>query len=120
MGVFIEVNQVDTISTASGQVLTVTYRVPVKDGQLTLSLRDLGGSDVNVVLNGLQVTSVGPAGPRVIAAVPASTILGPVDHITLTFDEAIQDGTFTLVDIAGLTRSEERRVGKEVRSRVWV
>ncbi len=50
--------QRDTLSTAAGEVLTRTYRATVSDGQLTLNLRDLGGSDVNAVLNGLEVTWV--------------------------------------------------------------
>lgn len=103
MGVFIEGNQVGTISTAASQVLTVTFRAQVKDGQLTFSLRDLGGSDINVVLSGLQIVWVGPAGPRVASVSPAGTVMGPVNHVVLTFDEAIQDGTFTLADVVSLT-----------------
>src|SRR5262249_32725733 len=55
MGIFLEGTQVDSVSTAAGQFLTSTYSVTVSDGQLTLRLKDLGGSDPNVVLNALSI-----------------------------------------------------------------
>ncbi len=60
MGVFIEGSQVDTVTTNAGQFLTRSYRVRVLDGQLTLLLDDLGGSDPNVVINALDVSRLGP------------------------------------------------------------
>src|SRR5262249_6580290 len=105
MGIFLEGSQVDTLTTAAGQILTRTYTVTVSDGQLNLQLKDLGGSDSNVVINGPDLFASGPdtTGPRVIASSPTGTVSGSVDHVTLTFSEAIQDGTFTLADVDALT-----------------
>ena len=58
MGVFLEGVQVDTVSTTAGQVVTRTYQVKVRDGQITLRLKDLGGKDPNVVIQGIQVEAV--------------------------------------------------------------
>jgi fibronectin type 3 domain-containing protein len=55
MGVFLEGEQVDTISTLANQATTRAYTVNVTDGQLTVELRDLGGSDANAVINALEV-----------------------------------------------------------------
>ena len=55
MGIYLEGEQVDTISTLAGQFTTRTYTVSVTDGQLTVGLRDLGGTDVNAVINALEV-----------------------------------------------------------------
>ncbi len=55
MGVWLEGEQVDTISTLANQATTRAYTVNVSDGQLTLELRDLGGSDANAVINALEV-----------------------------------------------------------------
>jgi hypothetical protein len=105
MGVFLEGVQVDTVATAKGEFATRTYRVSIDDGQVTLLLKDLGGSDVYVMLNALEIISVGPetSGPRVTQASPTSVVSGTVDRIVLTFHEAIQDGTFTLADVVSLT-----------------
>ena len=40
-GVYLEGTQVDSVSTAAGQVVTKTYTVTVSDGQLNLRLLDL-------------------------------------------------------------------------------
>ena len=63
MGVFLEGARVDTVSTAPNQFETRTYRVTVADGQLTVTLDDLGGSDPNAVVNALSVDAVGAEGP---------------------------------------------------------
>ncbi len=55
MGVYLEGGQVDTISTLAGQATTRAYSVSVTDGQLTVGLRDLGGSDANAVVNAVEV-----------------------------------------------------------------
>ena len=60
MAVYLEREQVDTIDTLGQQVIETVYdNVRVDDGQLTLRMDDLGGSDVNSVLNGLVVQWVG-------------------------------------------------------------
>ncbi|HUG90425.1 MAG TPA: Ig-like domain-containing protein, partial [Planctomycetaceae bacterium] len=101
MAVFLEGQQVDLVNTAAGEVVSRTHRVSVSDGQLTLRLADLGGSDANAVINGLQVRFVGAdtTGPRVIAADPAGNVVGSVDRVTLTFDEPLREDTFTLDDV---------------------
>jgi hypothetical protein len=72
---------------------------------LTLTLRDLGGPDIYVMINALDVAVGGPdeTGPRVIEATPTGTVTGPVDRVTLTFSEAIADGSLTAEDVVSLT-----------------
>ncbi len=55
MAVTLEGTQVDTVSSAAGEVMGRTYRVRVTGGQLNLALADQGGRDVNVVINGLEI-----------------------------------------------------------------
>jgi PKD repeat protein len=50
----------EVVTTPLNQVVQKVYSVTVQDGQLTLRLRDLGGSDVNAVINALVVTRTGP------------------------------------------------------------
>ncbi len=54
MGVFIEGIQVDLVSTSAGEFVTPTYEAAVLDGQLTVRLADLGGSDPEAVISGLR------------------------------------------------------------------
>ena len=56
MGVYLEGNQVGVVSTVAGQYVFPSYAVVVADGQLTVRLRDLGGSDPNVVVNVIYIT----------------------------------------------------------------
>ncbi|MEX2561259.1 MAG: choice-of-anchor Q domain-containing protein, partial [Pirellulales bacterium] len=58
MGVFLEGTQVGTVTTAAGEFKTLTWQVDVLDGQLTVGLKDLGGADLNVMINALEVASV--------------------------------------------------------------
>ena len=58
MGVSLEGAQVDSVSTAAGEVTLRGYRVFVADGQLNLQLRDLGGKDANAVINALELVPV--------------------------------------------------------------
>ncbi len=60
MGVMLEGEQVDTVTTAAGQSAVRTYRVSVSDFQLNLRLFDQGGSDEWVMINGLDVVTAGP------------------------------------------------------------
>jgi fibronectin type 3 domain-containing protein len=60
MGIILEGNQVDSITTAKGTTTAKSYVVTVADGQLTLQLKDLGGIDPNAVIESLQVTPVVP------------------------------------------------------------
>ena len=102
MGVFLEGSQVDTVDTAPSEVVTLRYGgVIVSDGQLNLRIASLGGSDPNAVISGLEI-SLDATGPRVVGAVPTGETLGPVQVVTLTFDEAILDGSFTVEDVVAL------------------
>jgi hypothetical protein len=60
MGVFLEGEQVDMVTTAAGQSAVRTYRVSIGDGQLSLRLFDLGGSDEWVMINALEIVTAGP------------------------------------------------------------
>jgi fibronectin type 3 domain-containing protein len=55
MGVGFEAHRADTVSTARGEFVTKTYTVLVSDGVLDVSIADLGGTDVNAVINALEV-----------------------------------------------------------------
>ncbi len=48
----------ETIDTGAGKFHVKSYRVAVSNGQLNLLLRDMGGSDPNVVINSLVVAPV--------------------------------------------------------------
>ncbi|MCA9174993.1 MAG: Ig-like domain-containing protein [Planctomycetales bacterium] len=106
MGVFLEGAQVDVVTTAAGEVVTRMYDVSVADGQLTLLLDDLGGSDANVTLVGMEYHLLAAAedlqGPSVVSVTPEGVVNGPIDHVRLTFSEAIDDGTFTTGDVIEL------------------
>jgi len=58
MGIFLEDDLVDTVTTTAGEFPTKTFRVTVADAQLTLALDDLGGSDAHAVINALTVRRV--------------------------------------------------------------
>ncbi|MHC4402199.1 MAG: Ig-like domain-containing domain, partial [Planctomycetota bacterium] len=105
MGLFLEGASLGTVDTAAGEIQTLVYSgVRVEDGQLTVRLEDFGGSDPNVVINGLEVAWVPDTfGPRVIVSDPIGSVLGPVDRITLGFNETVMEGSFTLADVVSLT-----------------
>ena len=63
MGVFLEGTQVDSVSTAPGQVVTRSFEVEVRDSHLTAQFRDFGGRDANVVVEALRVSATTPPGP---------------------------------------------------------
>ncbi|HEX6984284.1 MAG TPA: fibronectin type III domain-containing protein, partial [Planctomycetaceae bacterium] len=54
-GVYLEGALADSVTTAKGQFVSRSYTVTVADGQLTLRLDDLGGSDPNAVVNSLEI-----------------------------------------------------------------
>ena len=79
MGVFLEGEQVDTVTTAAGHSAVGTYRIIVRDGQLNVRLFDLGGSDEWVMINGLEVVTA--AGPGIESiAFSAGSISGSAAH----------------------------------------
>ncbi len=99
MGVFLEGNQVDSVTANGINYETRTYQVRVTDGQLTLKLDDLGGDPVSVI-NSLEVVTAPPddSGPRVVAMEPAEAF-GTLDEIVLTFNETLDATTFTPSDV---------------------
>ncbi|MFV1965393.1 MAG: hypothetical protein ACC628_08215, partial [Pirellulaceae bacterium] len=60
MGIFLEGGRVDTVSTVAGQSVTRTYSIAVADGQLNLTLNDLGGADTNAVIASLEIIGTAP------------------------------------------------------------
>jgi hypothetical protein len=56
--VFLQGEQIDTVSTAARSLLTKTYQVTVTDRQLTVRLQDQGGKDKNVALAALTFSEV--------------------------------------------------------------
>ncbi|MEM1069514.1 MAG: Ig-like domain-containing protein, partial [Planctomycetota bacterium] len=105
MGVFIEGVQVDSVSTAGFEFVTNTYRTSISDGQLSLRLQDLGGSNVYAVINGLRLLYAGPdtTGPMVDSTDASGTVEGPIDRVRVAFNEPIQADSFTLADISRLS-----------------
>jgi hypothetical protein len=101
MGVYLEGVQFASVNTVNGQPFVGTYRTSVSDGQLSLRLRDLGGSDPWVMINALDVIYAGPdlTGPYVLATNPSGAAVGPIDRIEIAFSEPIPDGSFTLEDV---------------------
>ena len=90
------------MSTAAGEYAISTHLVDVNDGQLTLQLFDLGGTNANVVINALEVIVAGPdrLGPQVIDVSSAGSVFGGTDRITLTFNEAIDANSFGADDVS--------------------
>lgn len=58
MGVYLEGELRDDITINPGELVERTYLVSVFDGQLTLTLRDLGGIDPHVVINAMTIERV--------------------------------------------------------------
>ena len=102
MGIFLEGALVDTVTANAGQYAVNTYRVTVSDGQLTLTVQDLGGSSNLVMINGVDIVQVGldSSGPRVVSTTPDTEAAGAMDKITVTFDETVDAATFTAADVS--------------------
>ncbi len=73
VGIYLEGVYADSVTTLAGQVVVRTYRTTVSDGQLSLLLDDLGGSDINAAIVGLEVATVGP--PEVTVLLPGNVPL---------------------------------------------
>ena len=68
VGIFLEDEQRDAVTTAAYQVVSRTYETEVTDGQLTLRIRDLGGRDTNGVIEALEIVTAGPLVPQLSIA----------------------------------------------------
>jgi len=55
VGVYLEGQLVDTVSTNGGQVVARSFKVAVVDRQLTFRLKDLGGRDANAVIQAMRI-----------------------------------------------------------------
>ena len=111
-GIALEGLQVASVSTVAGEVATNIYEVTLSDGQLTLLLNDLGGSDPNVVTEALVIAA---AGPSVVSASPTGDRTGSVDRMTLTDSLGIGwppdlEGSFDSIHIGHVLT--ESRVGE--------
>ena len=81
MEVYLEGSKLATVSTAANEFAVRTFAVLVGDGQLTLRLKDGGGSDANAIVNALEF---GPCTSPVITAQPTSTTIGAGQTASLT------------------------------------
>jgi fibronectin type 3 domain-containing protein/methionine-rich copper-binding protein CopC len=105
MGVFLEGILVDSVTSPSGAYVTNTYKVTVTDGQLTLLLDHLGGSNTLVMINALDVLALNPdtAGPQVVDTNPSGEVIESMGRIEVSFNEGMDGSTFTLADVVSLT-----------------
>lgn len=101
MGVFFEGQQYDSVTTQAGEYAIRTYTVTINDGQLTMLLDDLGGSDGIAVINGMDIVKVGDdvLAPSVVSTNPDMEIAGSFDRIQVTFNEAIDPTSFAPEDV---------------------
>ncbi len=84
MAVFLEGIRVDTVSTAAGQYAINAYLVDVLDGQLTLQLVDLGGTNANIVVNGLEISYQAGSAGSIISASSSEGYLSAVAALQLS------------------------------------
>jgi prepilin-type N-terminal cleavage/methylation domain-containing protein len=106
------VYQPPEVAFAGGQFTTQTFPVTIADGQLTLRLRDLGGTDPNWVINGLIIRAASAMGNiRFDTKAPmeadgmtidtyTGTTAGLVDGTLLTLTTSL--GTITSADASSL------------------
>jgi fibronectin type 3 domain-containing protein len=101
MGIFLEGTHVDTVTSAAGQYETRIFTVTVSDGQLTLTLEDLGGANNLVMINSLDVVQIAGdlCGPHVVAATPDGEVFDTLQQFTLTFNKEVDADTFTAADV---------------------
>ena len=110
MGVFLEDTQVGTIGVANGVMVEAVYdNIAVTDGQLNLRIKDLGGSGVYVVLNGLEVSSSSSAqsGSAAVSFDPIGENLIFGCCFTMTLDETTDAESFSALDSKANPRVHE-------------
>ena len=69
VGVFLEGSQVDEVTTSGREVVHRSYHVTVADGRLNLQLRDLGGRDVNAVIESMRITPLDVPPPLPVVSI---------------------------------------------------
>jgi uncharacterized repeat protein (TIGR01451 family) len=111
---------VSAVTPLTATSFDVTFASQAGAGTYTLvigpDIRDLANNQMNQNQNGTNgevpgdrfaasviVNPPDTAGPRVLAATPSGTVPGPIDRFTVTFNEAINAGTFTVADVVSLT-----------------
>jgi VCBS repeat-containing protein len=101
-----------TVSFAAGVADAYLYVTPLDDTTLeateTVVVRLVDGTGYNLATTAtasldLLDNDADVAGPRVTQSTPSGNLYGPVDRVTLTFSEAIQEGSFTLADVVSLS-----------------
>ncbi len=106
--VVLEGAQVASLTVAKNQFLRRTFRVNVTDGRLTLRMRDLGGSDVNTVINALEVAPAAPAAPAEVRVTRSGAAVSDGQSTAVDFG-SVQQGaagplvTFTVFNDGGTT-----------------
>ena len=68
VGIYLEGDFVDTVSTASGQLVAKSFQVAVSDGQLTLQFLDPAGTDDEACLEALRIVTAGSVRPAASSA----------------------------------------------------
>ena len=96
MEIYVEGVLVDTVTVPAGDPQTFSYAADVTDGQL--NIRFVGAGGAVVCVNHVTYQS---RGLSVASTDPDANVAGLLDRVTLTFDEAVADGTFTLDDVVG-------------------
>ncbi len=99
MGVLLEGVLVDTVSTAAGTIKSNRYRVQVNDGQFTLTLDDLGGSDPNVVINALEIYGSPTGAPGTVPSVDVPKDIEDHQTVTSTIELTGVPGTIADVNV---------------------
>jgi hypothetical protein len=87
MAIFLEGVNVDVVASDKYQYVTNTYTTEILDGQLTLRLVDLGGSNAWAVINALKIARVVDSNSATALAIP------PSDDVD---DDQVDDGGLLL------------------------
>ena len=100
--------QLETLSTAAGQVVERSYRVTIADRQLTFEVADLGGADANAVLNALELI---PLWPRLYDLGTAASPVG--DKAFRVTDATAYDAAVGYGWLSGVRQARDRASGDE-------
>ncbi len=109
VGIYLESVLVDTVSTAARQVVNRGYEVNVTDQQLTMRLRDLGGSDRNGVIAALEISLQTPT----LSVNDARIAEGDAGSRDLTFDVLLSSVSTTDVQVGFATSSGTATAGSD-------
>lgn len=105
MGVYLEGQLFDSVSTLGGRVVSRSFQVNVVDRQLTLRLRDLGGRDANATIEALRIsgtptpsggTAWWPAQPDIVGALFSERTLDANGFLSYTVSSNYQRSQNTI------------------------